>query len=57
MTAVQSDEKRVEEPAPLHQRRAAERTKGLADLMVRRPELLGVYKPADVAAESVLWSA
>ncbi len=57
MTAVQSDETRVADPAPLHERRAAERTKGLADLMVRRPELFGVYKPADVAAESVLWSA
>jgi hypothetical protein len=57
MTAVQSDEKRVEDLAPLHQRRAAERAKSLADLMGRRPELLGVYKPADVAAESVLWSA
>jgi hypothetical protein len=57
MTAVRTDENRVDDPTPLHQRRAAERTKGLADLMVRRPELLGVYKPADVAAESVLWSA
>jgi hypothetical protein len=57
MTAVQTRRTRVDDPTPLHQRRAAERTKGLAELLVRRPELLGVYKPADVAAESILWSA
>ncbi|WP_395658169.1 hypothetical protein [Nocardioides sp.] len=28
-----------------------------ADLMVRRPDLYGVSKLADVAADSVLWSA
>jgi hypothetical protein len=38
-------------------RRAASRAKDLAALMKRRPDLHGVYKPADVAAEAVLWSA
>lgn len=28
-----------------------------ADLIVRRPDLYGVSKLADVAADSVLWSA
>jgi hypothetical protein len=29
----------------------------LSDLMTRRPDLMGVYKPADVAAEAIRWSA
>ena len=38
-------------------RRAAERARELAELMDRRPDLWGVHSPADLAAESVLWSA
>ena len=33
------------------------RTRVLADLFDRRPELAGVYPPADLSAEAVLWSA
>ena len=43
--------------ARLRRRRAAARAKDLAELMERRPDLWGVYSPADLAAESVLWSA
>lgn len=38
-------------------RRAVTRGRELTDLMVRRPELYGVHKAADIGAESVLWSA
>lgn len=41
----------------LKQRRAAARAKELAELMDRRPDLWGVHSPADLAAESVRWSA
>lgn len=44
-------------PAPPPHARAAARSRELVDLMVRRPDLAGVYSPADVAAESVSWSA
>mgnify|MGYP003707192201 CR=1 len=37
--------------------RVAVRPRDLVDLMVRRPDLVGVYKPADVAVESIRWSA
>ena len=38
------------------QDRAATRMRGLTALMVKRPDLTGVYGPADVAAEAVRWS-
>lgn len=48
-----------EEPVdpPAKQRRAVARVLGLLDLMSRRPDLHGVYPPADVATEAVCWSA
>jgi len=36
---------------------AVTRARGLSELLVRRPELTGVYKPADVTAEALRWSA
>jgi len=45
------------ELAQLRQRREAHRAKVLAELLERRPDLWGVHLPADLAAESVLWSA
>ena len=45
------------DPVPAFESRAVTRVRGLGDLMVRRPELAGVYGPADVAAEAILWSA
>jgi hypothetical protein len=36
--------------------RAAARARDLVDLMERRPELAGVYRPADLAVEAIRWS-
>ncbi len=44
-------------PAPAGEPRAVARARGLAELLHRRPELVGVYTPADVTAESLRWSA
>jgi hypothetical protein len=33
------------------------RVRRLVDLMARRPDLEGVYPPADIAVAAVLWSA
>ena len=41
----------------LKQERVAARARELSDLMERRPELAGVYGPADLTAEAVRWSA
>jgi len=37
--------------------RAAARARDLVELMDRRPELAGVYRPADLAVEAIRWSA
>ena len=37
-------------------RRVAVRPADLVDLMARRPDLGGVYTPADVAVEAIRWS-
>jgi hypothetical protein len=37
--------------------RALAHAKVLTDLFERRPDLTGVYPPADLAAEAVRWSA
>ncbi|WP_395690419.1 hypothetical protein [Nocardioides sp.] len=37
-------------------RRPVGRTQQVADLMVRRPDLYGVSKLADVTTDAVLWS-
>lgn len=37
--------------------RVAVRPQDLVDLLARRPDLVGVYKPADVAVEAIRWSA
>jgi hypothetical protein len=39
------------------QARAITHVRGLADLFDRRPDLAGVYPPADLSAEAVRWSA
>lgn len=43
--------------AELQRRRATVHAQELAALLERRPDLWGVYRPADLAAESLLWSA
>jgi hypothetical protein len=45
------------EPPPAWEPRAVARARGLAELLRRRPELTGVYPPADVTADAVRWSA
>lgn len=48
---------RADELNRLRQQRADRRAQVLAELLGRRPDLWGVHSPADLAAESVLWSA
>lgn len=45
------------ETPPAWEPRAVTRARGLADLLSRRPELVGVYGPADVTAEALRWTA
>ena len=52
-----NDDRVVELVKPVWEPRAVTRARGLSDLLVRRPELSGVYLPADVTAEAVRWSA
>jgi hypothetical protein len=62
---MRTDESRIvwgagwqQEPAPpAWEPRAVARARGLAELLRRRPELAGVYPPADVTADAVRWSA
>lgn len=44
-------------PAPEWEPRAVTRARGLTDLLSRRPELTGVYLPADVTVDALRWSA
>ena len=49
----------VPRPEPLvaaAQRRTAERTHGLIELLESRPDLRGTHAPADFAVEAVLWA-
>jgi hypothetical protein len=51
----------AEQVLPVHagrprRNRGYDRVQHLSDLLARRPDLHGVYKPADVAAEAVRWS-
>jgi len=46
-----------EEPTSAAEIRAWSNVRALADLFGRRPDLAGVYPPADLANEAVLWSA
>jgi hypothetical protein len=45
------------ESARAREARALSHARVLGDLFERRPDLAGVYSPADLAAESVRWSA
>jgi hypothetical protein len=47
----------VDDVARARGRRATSRAQALAELLERRPVLWGVHSPADLVAESVLWSA
>ena len=57
MTQPTDDEAPFMGPFALKQERAAARARELSDLLERRPELAGVYGPADLTAEAVRWCA
>ena len=59
MTNLQQPVQRAGDAAqqPEFENRAVTRLRGLGALMARRPELAGVYTPADVAADAIRWSA
>ena len=57
MTTIQERTEQQPVQVPVRQSRAAARSRDLSDLMQRRPDLAGVYPPADVATEAVRWSA
>ena len=46
-----------EDPRSLAEVRAISHVRALADLFGRRPDLAGVYLPADLTTEAVRWSA
>jgi hypothetical protein len=49
------DTVRMLRAASAHQRRRAARSRDLTALLRDRPDLVGVYAPADVAADAVHW--
>ena len=49
--------KQTEDPKAIAEARALSHVRALTDLFGRRPDLTGVYKPADLTSEAVLWSA
>lgn len=53
----ESDGEEAARVSAMRERRAAERSEGLARLLLKRPDLAGVHLPADLAAEAVRWSA
>ena len=59
MTTLQQPVQRAGDAAlqPEFENKAVTRLRGLGDLMARRPELAGVYTPADVATDAIRWSA
>jgi len=46
-----------EDPMSAAEIRELSRVRALTDLFVRRPDLAGVYSPADLTNEALLWSA
>ena len=46
-----------EDPKTVAEVRALSHVRALADLFGRRPDLTGVYQPADLTNEAVRWSA
>ena len=45
------------EPSAVKEVRALSHVRELAQLFERRPDLTGVYSPADLTADAVRWSA
>jgi hypothetical protein len=48
---------RPADPKAAAELRALSHVRALTDLFGRRPDLTGVYTPADLTSEAVLWSA
>jgi hypothetical protein len=46
-----------EAPTSVAEIRALSHVRALSELFGRRPDLAGVYSPADLTNEAVLWSA
>ena len=46
-----------QDPKAIAEVRALSHVRALSDLFGRRPDLTGVYTPADLTSEAVLWSA
>jgi hypothetical protein len=47
----------TDQPTTVAELRALDHVRALSDLFGRRPDLTGVYSPADLATEAVRWSA
>jgi hypothetical protein len=47
----------TDEATPVAELRELSHVRALSDLFGRRPDLAGVYKPADLTSEAVRWSA
>lgn len=45
------------DPRAASEVRVLSHVRALTDLFARRPDLAGVYSPADLTSEAVLWSA
>jgi hypothetical protein len=46
-----------DDPTSAAEIRALSHVRALSDLFGRRPDLAGIYPPADLTNEAVLWSA
>jgi hypothetical protein len=56
-TSTTADLARSERLTAAQQRRAAARSRDLTALLRERPDLAGVYAPADFAVDAVRWCA
>ncbi|GAA4747181.1 hypothetical protein GCM10023350_34960 [Nocardioides endophyticus] len=55
--AALDQRKQPADPKATAEVRALSHVRALTDLFGRRPDLTGVYTPADLTNEAVLWSA
>jgi len=55
--AAVSSQEQSQDPKTVAEVRALSHVRALSDLFGRRPDLTGVYQPADLTSEAVLWSA
>lgn len=55
--AALNSREQTADPTAIAEVRALSHVRALTDLFGRRPDLTGVYTPADLTSEGVLWSA